>query len=134
MSMFGTPDTLPPADELSTNRIATLLCHRLLPGATSTTRFPHGTYRLPESWLIAAHKAARRHRPQDDGKIHMRYTKYTEEEILGSLSVKLQFDLETIKQAAADGNDQVVLTAVYSGLRALTIQDTTDSAPWPGHG
>lgn len=133
MSMFGPDNDLPPAEELSTDRLATLLCHRLLPGATSTTCYPKGTYRVPDSWLIAAHKAARRHRPQDDGQVHLRYSKYTAEEILGSLSVKLDFDLEAVKEAAENEEDRVILEALYTGLCDLRADHASGDEQWPGH-
>lgn len=135
--MFTRPTDLPPATELSTDQLAHQLCHHLLNGPTSTRLYHEAMVDddigIPRSWLIASHKAARRRRPNDDGTAHMTYHEHSDAEILASLSVKLEFDLEACKTATQNGNDRVVLAAIYDGLRDLPpTVDERDGAPWPG--
>jgi hypothetical protein len=131
-------DSLPPAADLSTTRIAHLLCHRLLDSPTATTLYHESIVNddigLPRSWLIASHKTARRHRPGDDGDRHMPYHDHSDIEILTSLSVKLDFDLDTYTAAAAAGNDRHILTTIYNGLRELDAATPRrdDGPPHPG--
>lgn len=49
----------------------------------------------------------------------MVYQKYSDKEILGSLSVKLEFDVEVIAVAATEDERRPLLKEIYEGLRQL---------------
>lgn len=132
--MHSTETKVPPADQLETYEIASLLCHRILPGATSTALLgEEWTHRhecgLPRSWLLQVHKAARRHRDIDDGTQHMEYYQYSDRELAESLSAKLDFELEVVDQAA-EGTLGPILEAVYEGFRER--QSPSDSTNHSG--
>jgi hypothetical protein len=113
---------VPPADELDTRELATTLCHQLLPGATACTplddELEHAAAGVPRSWLIQAHKAARRRDPNDDTTVDA-YLHHDDHELLASLSVKLDFDLDEIDTSPAGRPPRPVLVALYDGLREL---------------
>jgi hypothetical protein len=114
---------VPPPDELDTLELATTLCHQLLPGATVRTplddnELEHTAAGVPRSWLIQAHKAARHRDPNDDTTVDA-YIHYDDHELLASLSVKLDFDLNEIDTSPAGRPPRPVLVALYDGLREL---------------
>jgi hypothetical protein len=113
---------VPPAAELDTRELATTLCHQLLPGATVRTplddEFEHAAAGVPRSWLIQAHKAARRRDTNDDTTVDA-YLHYDDHELLASLSVKLDFDFDEIDTSPAGRPPRPVLVALYDGLRDL---------------
>jgi len=113
---------VPPADGLDTRELATTLSQELLPGAAVHTlldddELEHAAAGVPRSWLIQAHKAARRRDPDDttvDAYIH-----YDDHELLASLSVKLDFELDKIDTSPAGRPSRPILVALYDGLRQL---------------
>lgn len=114
---------LPPADELTTSELTRQLNAHLLPGATATTVIhecpAQCQFGVPRSWIIQAHKAARRGRVQDDGTKFLPYHEHDNRELLESLSVKLGFDIAVI-DAAAEGDTEPLVNAMYDGLRELS--------------
>jgi hypothetical protein len=114
---------VPPADELETRELSSTLCQELLPGATGRTlldddELEHAAAGVPRSWLIQAHKAARHHDPDDDTTVDA-YIHYDDHELLVSLSVKLDFDLNKLDTSPASRPSRPILVALYDGLREL---------------
>jgi hypothetical protein len=93
--------------------------NRLLDGPTSTqVLVVDESVRetpLPRSWLVAAHRTARRLRPMDDHRERIDYHEYTDEEILASLSVKLDFNLDEVQE----GSQEDAIEVLYYGLKEL---------------
>jgi hypothetical protein len=116
--------THPPADELDDTELLREF-RDMLGGPLATRSDPPeaqpGKVWLRRSWLVSAHRDARQLLGETG---HLVYHQVPDEELMGSLSEKLGFDL---KRVAQSDDWRVEVETIYRHLRALEEESETDS-------
>jgi hypothetical protein len=103
-------DTDTPIEALTNDAVYEELADRL-PGPYSTITLNRiDPDHLPAHWIEGAHTAARR---SNNDHSHLPYHVHTDDEVFASLSVKLDFDLESTREMELPEQARVVL----QGLR-----------------